>query len=260
MQRSVTFETKCWEDDWEFLLKTDRLATMVERSRFDFAKRSLFINNVSEPGKVAACAEKLVKAGVLTDFHLVRDHEAAALEFFGLSRASLASGYVYSVAELVSIYVCETEFLLHFSGDSMPSAPVPWIGLALERFDADARVKVANLTWNHNYAEALEEAFAFDDEFCVGYGFSDQMYLVRASDFRTPAVYREQHEASARYPAYGGELFEKRVDSWMRNHDFHRLTYRHGSYVHRNFPRGRIARAVELFLERTVPRRVLKRD
>ncbi len=250
MSPRVTFETKCWENDWEFLLKTDRLARTIERCRFDFAKRTLFINNVRDPGKVSSYADKLVSSGVLTDFRIVGDHEREALEFFELSKASLGAGYVYSIAELVSIYLCQTEFLLHFSGDAMPAAAVPWIGLALARFAGDERVKVANLTWNHDYAEAERESFAADDDFFVGYGFSDQNYLVRTSDFRSPAVYGETHEASARYPAYGGELFEKRVDSWMRNRGHHRLTYRHGSYVHKNFPSGAAARIVSRLVEK----------
>jgi hypothetical protein len=250
MPPSVTFETKCWENDWEFLLKTGRIQRMVENSPFDFMKRSLIINNVSNTSKVSSYAEKLVNAGVLTEFYLVRDHEHETLEFFGLTKQSLGAGYVYSVAELVGIYLCQTDFLLHFSGDVVPSPAAGWIEAALKRFQADSRVKVANLTWNRNYAEAAKESFAEDDQFYAGYGFSDQMYLVRASDFRSSAVYHERNEASERYPRYGGELFEKRVDSWMRNHAFHRLTYKHGSYEHRNFPRNGFRRSLQLLLER----------
>lgn len=213
MNPSVTLETKCWENDWEFLLKTDRIERMVERSGFNFAKRTLFINNVNNPGKVSSHAQKLVRAGVLTDFHVVAEHEAAALDFFGLSKEALTSGFVYSVAELVGIYLCRTDFLLHFSGDSCPAARTTWIDAALQKFSGDERVKVANLAWNHNYAEAAAEAFDEDDNFYVGYGFSDQMYLVRTADFRSPSVYHETNPASARYPDYGGELFEKRVDA-----------------------------------------------
>jgi hypothetical protein len=250
MNPSVTLETKCWENDWEFLLKTDHIERVAERSGFNFAKKTLIINNVDDPGKVSSYAQRLVRAGVLTDYYLVAEHEAAALDFFGLSKESLASGFVYSVAELVGIHLCRTDFLLHFSGDSCPVSRAEWIGAALERFSADDNVKVANLTWNNNYAEAAAEAFAEDEEFYFGYGFSDQMYLVRTSDFRSPAVYHETNPASARYPQYGGELFEKRVDAWMRNHGFHRITYKHASYVHENFPKGGIKRKLRLLLER----------
>lgn len=250
MHPSVTLETKCWENDWEFLLKTDRIERMAERSAFNFAKRTLFINNVENPGKVSSYAEKLVRSGVLTGFHVVADHEAEALDFFGLEKESLTSGFVYSVAELVGIHLCQTDFLLHFSGDSFPAARVPWMGAALERFSADKRVKVANLTWNHNYLDAAAEAFDEDHDFYVGYGFSDQMYLVRTADFRSPSVYHQTNPASARYPAYGGELFEKRVDAWMRNNGFHRLTYKHGSYEHENFPKSYLRKKLKHLLGR----------
>ena len=246
MHPSVTVETKCWENDWEFLLKTDRIQRMVEHSAFAFARKALLINNVRSPAKVCAAAERLVRSGVITDFHLVADHEDAALEFFGLSKSALGAGYVYSIAELVGIYLCETEFLLHFSGDSMPSPAAGWMEAALMRFGQESRVKVANLTWNHNYEEAANEAFAEDEEFYVGYGFSDQMYLVRTSDFRSRPIYHEEHELSARYPEYGGELFEKRIDSWMRNHEFVRLTYKHGGYEHRNFPTSNVRKRLSL--------------
>jgi len=254
MNPSVTLETKCWENDWEFLLKTDRIERMAERSAFNFAKRTLFINNVGDPAKVASHAEKLVKSGVLTGFHIVADHERAALDFFGLSKEDLSSGFVYSVAELVGIYLCETDFLLHFSGDSYPAARCDWIPAALARFAGDSQVMVANLTWNHNYAEAASEAFAVDKDFYTGYGFSDQMYLIRAADFRSPLVYHETNPESERYPQYGGELFEKRVDSWMRNHSYTRLTYKHGAYVHSNFPRGGLRKKLKLLVERAKAR------
>jgi hypothetical protein len=255
MRPSVALETKCWENDWEFLLKTDRIERTVAMSRFNFARKTLCINNVDDPGKVCTHAERLVKKGVLTDFVVVADEEAKALDFFQLSRDALTSGFVYSIAELVGLYVCTTDYLLHFSGDTRPTSPSEWIGAAISRFETDDRAKVANLTWNAKYAEAAAESIAGDDDFFIGYGFSDQNYLVRTSDFRSPEVYHETNPESARYPQYGGELFEKRVDSWMRNHGYYRLTYRHGAYEHRNFPRGGAKKKASLILEQLGIRR-----
>ncbi|HUQ18822.1 MAG TPA: hypothetical protein VM099_04345 [Gemmatimonadaceae bacterium] len=250
MQPSVTLETKCWEQDWEFLLRTRRIEQTIERSRFNFAKRTLCINNVDDVGKVCRYAQKLVNSGILTDFLVVAEKEKSALDFYQLPKESLTSGFVYSIAELVGLYMCETDYLLHFSGDSRPTTESTWLASALSRMESDARAKVANLTWNGNYAEAAAESFAEDDDFYIGYGFSDQMYLVRTSDFRRPDVYHDTNPMSARYPKYGGELFEKRVDSWMRNHDYYRLTYRHASYLHKNFPRTRWKKKSRLLLER----------
>jgi hypothetical protein len=73
------------------------------------------------------------------------------------------------------------------------------------------------------------------------------MYLVRTEDFRA-SIYEESHEASERYPHYGGELFEKRVDSWMRNNHHLRATHRHGSYLHQNFTKNPLAKRIAIFL------------
>jgi hypothetical protein len=251
MSPSVTLETKCWENDWQFLLQTDRIRRMVEGNVLPFTRKTLIINNVRDVRRVCSRAEKLVSANLLTDFYAVRDHEKSALEFFQLSKESLGIAYVYSISELVGIYLCKTEFLLHHAGDSIPAHPTGWLDAALKRFDADPKVRVANLTWNDQYDEAARESFAEDEDFYTGYGFSGQMYLIRTSDFRSPEVYHERHPLSERYPAYGGELFEKRVDSWMRNHDYNRITYKHASYLHKNIPRRGARRTVQLLAERT---------
>jgi hypothetical protein len=41
----VTFETKCYERDWELLLQTDRLQAMIARNCYPFAEKILYINN-----------------------------------------------------------------------------------------------------------------------------------------------------------------------------------------------------------------------
>jgi hypothetical protein len=58
-KHSVTFETKCYEKDWEILLKTNRLEAMISRNQYDFTERILYINNVSDPDKVRSYADKL---------------------------------------------------------------------------------------------------------------------------------------------------------------------------------------------------------
>jgi hypothetical protein len=227
----VTLETKCWERDWVAVLCPDRLRRLTTMNRCAFAERVVMINNVSDYGRVAECAERVVKAGALDRFVVVKDFAAEALEFFNLTADSFGSGYVYSIAELVGIYTCRTPFLLHFAGDCMPTDACDWVPKAIAAFDATPQLRVANLTWNGRYDQAAVESESRDADFYYGFGFSDQNYLVRTADFRDP-IYGETHAAAARYPAYGGELFEKRVDSWMRNHGYLRATYKHASYEH----------------------------
>ena len=104
----------------------------------------------------------------------------------------------------------------------------------VQTLETQAQVKVFNLTWNKRYKEAKKESERMDETNFYGNGFSDQMYLIRTADFRAP-IYECSHPDAERYPAYGGELFEKRVYAWMRHHNYTRASYKHGSYLHQNF-------------------------
>jgi 2-polyprenyl-3-methyl-5-hydroxy-6-metoxy-1,4-benzoquinol methylase len=227
----VTFETKCWQEDWRTLLTSGFLEEQIARNGFAFERRALFINNVSDPEEVSFHAGKLVDRGVLTDVYRVEEHAAEALRFFGLSREALGRGYVYSIAELVGIYLCRTPYLVHFASDVILQDRGQWIGAAIEALEAEPAAAAANPTWNGCFAEAAQESSGWWGEFYLGTGFSDQCYLVRVADLRAP-IYGEQHPLSQRYPAHGGDSFEKRVDAWMRNHGRRRLTHQRVSYRH----------------------------
>lgn len=241
----ITLETKCWEADYKRILTSGHLQTLAESNLYPFADRWLMINNVKSYARVCKLAEAAMKANWITRYFVVEEHAREALEFFELDRASLGVGYVYSIAELVSLYLCRSEFLLHFAGDSYPNMPCDWIPQAVALLKTDERVKVANLSWLSAESPPYSEATDISADFYLGYGFSDQCYIVRTADFRQ-AIYREQNPASARYPGYGGELFEKRVDAWMRNHGYLRATYRLGAYKHENGPRSLKSRVLHL--------------
>lgn len=231
MKYQVTFETKCYEKDWKALLKTDRLQRAVNMNKYPFSEVILYINNVNDVAEVSFYAQRLVDSGVLTKFEVVDHYADEALHYFQIDKDSFSGGYYYSIAELVSIYRCETPYLLHFSGDSILESTFSWIDEAISRMEQNPNIKVANPVWNRRYDEAMLEAGSEDELFYIGYGFSDQCYLVNVHDFKH-ANYNQTHPASRRYPVYGGELFEKRVDSWMRHNGFKRLTFKYGSYVH----------------------------
>jgi hypothetical protein len=236
MDPTVTLETKCWERDWKKLLCTDWLKQLADRNSHSFSERLLIINNVADLSRVVSLAQAAVADGRITGYVVVQEHAAAALDFFDLTMADLGRGYVYSIAELVSIYLCNTDYLLHFAGDCLPRRRYEWVAQAMDVFAADPRVRVANLSWDTpgcpvENTPAGEASLGRLDAFYLGYGFSDQCYLVRTKDFRD-RLYGETNVVSERYPKYGGELFEKRVDAWMRNHGFIRATYIHGVYDH----------------------------
>lgn len=230
----VTFETKCYENDWEKILSGDYLQKMITRNQFNFAETILYINNVSDPERVSAHAQMFVDKKILTAYKLVDSHAEEALRFFNLQRDDFQGGYFYSIAELVSIYLTKTPYLLHFSGDSTLEGDFSWIDEAIIRMESDRSIKAANPVWNRRTEEARQEAVEEDHIFFKGLGFSDQCYLIKTEDFKQ-RIYHERHPESERYPDYGGELFEKRVDAWLRNSRYWRITYKHGSYIHPAF-------------------------
>ena len=73
------------------------------------------------------------------------------------------------------------------------------------------------------------------------------MYLIKTEDFNKP-IYSEKHTKSERYPAYAGELFEKRIDSWIRNNKFNRVTYKHDSYYHKNYHKSKLVTNFRIFI------------
>lgn len=233
----IAFETKCWENDFLLMLKYGRLEKMIKRCSYKFKEINLIINNVKNRKKVEELARQKVDKGVITNYYFVEDFEREVLKFYNIDRESFGKGYYYSIAELVGLYVCQCNYLLHFSSDSIPQKSLSntWINKSIELFKKNPLVYVANLTWNYKYYEAENEAFSKIDDFFLGYGFSDQNYLINVENFKGLS-FNELNEYSDRYPKYADNLFEKRVDAWMRNNHKIRATFAKGSYIHKNIP------------------------
>jgi len=252
MNATVTLETKVWEGDWELILKTSRLKNLVDLCNYEFKEKILFINNVKDLKQVEYFANKQIDNGTITKYIRVKDYEKEALNFFDLTPEQLGIGYYYSIAELVSIYLSKTDYILHFSSDSIPYSDCPknWLQDGIDTLESNSKIKVFNLSWNKQRESAQKESIFEDGLNFYGYGFSDQMYLVRTSDFRKK-IYHFHHPASDRYPKYGGEgLFEKKVDSWMRCKNFLRATYIRGNYCHKNFVTSLLKKNISIYLDK----------
>jgi hypothetical protein len=243
MAPTITLETKCWEGDWKRILAGEHLRLLAERNVYPFSEKILMINNVTKPAVVSQYAERAIQQGWITKYILVAEHAAEALDFFSISRESLGIGYPYSIAELVGIFLCRADFLLHYAGDCLPAAASDWVSRAVGLMSQDPRIKVCSLNPGEDYGEAKKSSTEQTEDFYIAEcGFSDQCYLVRVNDFRG-RIYNESHPASARYPKYGGELFEKRVDSWLRNNRHFGASFKHAFYTHKNWRLSLLDRA-----------------
>jgi hypothetical protein len=248
---TVSFETKVWEKDWELILKTSRLEGIIAQCNHDFEEKILLINNVKNSKKVIKAADRLVNNGVITKYINVAGHASKALDYFDLTKESLGAGYYYSIAELVSLFLSTSEYLLHFSGDSVIAGQTPktWLSTGLKILETKPIIKVVNLGWDSSGTLVKEEMITETSEYWSSIGFSDQMYLIRTKDFKEK-IYSHHHPFSDRYPEHAGELFEKRVDSWLRVNNFYRATLKDGFYIHRNFTNISWKKKVSVILDK----------
>lgn len=231
----VTFETKVWQNDWEYILKGKYLDKVIERCNYQFEKRVLIINNVNDRIEVEKYAARKVEEGILDSYFFAEDYVDEVLDFFKIKKESFNGGYCYSIAELVGVYLCKTNYLLHFSSDSFQkNMGEQWIDEAINVFIDRNDIIVANPVWNDSFVQAKNESIKEIGNFYLGYGFSDQCYLIK-TDIFLKQIYNNINIQSERYPKYGGELFEKRVDSYMRNNNLYRITSKKVSYSHINF-------------------------
>ena len=216
-----TFETKCWENDYRVLLNNDHIKKMIENCNYNFKTKQLIINNVKDESHVCELAKVLKTGGVIDEYFLASEYAEEALKKFDV-KDKFAGGYKYSVSEIVGILKCETKYLLHFSSDSYIQKKFKhsnWINEAMDIMENNENIVVANPAWctpkfyekvKINWEFVRSESFDEIGNFYLGYGFSDQCYLINTDVFKQK-IYNFKHPASDRYPVYGGELFEKNV-------------------------------------------------
>ena len=115
------------------------------------------------------------------------------------------------------------------------SKPADWLTPSIELMRSDPRILVANPIWFANLPEhetLARETLEYRDDFALGLGFSDQVFLLRRSDVAGP-IYRQRCVAMLRYPMVTvSPSFEARLDAWMRHHGRLRATYRGAEYRH----------------------------
>jgi hypothetical protein len=54
----ITFETKCYENDWEYVLRTNYLNRMIDNCNFNFDFKQVIINNTKRRDRVEYYAQK----------------------------------------------------------------------------------------------------------------------------------------------------------------------------------------------------------
>ncbi len=253
--RSITFATTCYEKDWKsLLLDQNILNEMISNHLYPFIEKMLVVNNVKLLSEVLTAAESLKKRNILSDIVIAKELENDILKFFKLNKSDFKTTkdaesyegvdndwiYYNALAPLAAIFACRTDYLLYTTGDVRVIKPVKWIEKAIQHLEKYPNCKVANLIWNNKKNEVNAQSYKKDRNFFFAKeGFSDQMFLIRTKDFQQP-IYQEIRADAGHFPR--GDVFEKRVFSYLKNHGFERITFRKGFYVHEDTPCRHLAK------------------
>ncbi len=246
--KSCSFATSCWEKDWRLILLDPMYLETLQIANhcYPFAERLLIINNVQDLSLVRKAADRKVQEGVLTRYIIAEEIVQEMLGFFCLKRSDFRMGddaknyegvnpdwiYYNALGPLSAIYSAVGEYLLFLTGDVRLDRQLKWIERSIRVMEKKKNIGVANLVWNEQYEEAKKESYRTTWNFYfANQGFSDQLFLVKRSLFCQP-IYGEIREDSGHFPR--GDVFEKRVFSFLKNRGLQRITYRRGSYTHEN--------------------------
>ena len=227
---SVDAFVDCWEADYRTVLTPGFLRNKMIQHQFPFRKLCITVNNVNNELEARRLADNCVARGDADEIIFVKDALPEALALCGLAERSLGPVRHFTDFLLVTVSATDADFVFHCSSNVTLSRPFDWITEATQKLLSEKQLVVANPSWDE--AGPAAECILHEYPYYIGYGFSDQCFLVKRAVFAAP-IYEYRHEASLRYPmAELGRIFEMRVDSFMRCNQLLRLTDERVFYIH----------------------------
>ncbi|MDO9559248.1 MAG: hypothetical protein Q7I89_06130 [Syntrophales bacterium] len=209
-----------YERTYRTVLALGFFPSIEAQNRRRFCNRIAIINNVDDREDAAKRAIALVEAKEIDEFIFVSDVIDRVLVRTGLKRKDLGRFPHFIDWGLVTVCSARSEWLLHWDAEiSMPEA-VNWVDPAIGLMKENESVFTANPSRYPEWVEGgiRKKLLRQYRDFSLGYGFSDQIFLVRTSRIARP-IYNEKCLASLRYPlAHKMSSFEMRIDAYMRNH------------------------------------------
>jgi hypothetical protein len=228
--RSVDFIVNTFERTYREVLAPGFVAGMANSHCYSFSKRIVIINNVADRLAAEERADDLKNSGEITEYYFVADLLENTLRKAELTLADLEPNVHYTNWALTAAFLDWSEFFVHCDADVRLKERRDWITPSLELMMQDPRIAVANPNWTSD--SLTQEVREFHGDFGIGYGFSDQLYLVRRTEFARP-IYQFYAPISLRYPMSAmGRIFEQMVDSYMRVNGRMRATLTTVEYIH----------------------------
>lgn len=220
----VLFSSKVWEGDLNKII-AGGFKRKHEACLFPFNKKMLVVNNLKTPIQV----DDLKVLTEADEVVLAEDYATEALKFFRLSKEDLGVAYVYSICELVELYLAEDfDYLCHFASDVLMNKPYDWITPSLHIMENSPDI----ITTAPNSEDSI--AYGLKNQY-----FSDQAYLLKVKDWRKPNTFTYLTPELNEYPdlrAHTGQasdaLFERRAGRYLHNIGRYRQLIRDAWYNH----------------------------
>ena len=208
------------------------MSGIAAQTQYPFASVIVLINNVLHRAESENMAQALVDEQEIDQYFFVEDLLPSALEAVGLTHQDLEPIPHYTDWALVMAYISQSEYCVHWDAEVKLISGGDWISPSIDLMGSCRGVFATNPSWTNDLDRVQKESSFLVGEFFVGYGFSDQIFLVRPSQLRTN-IYRYWCLASVRYPLSAiGRIFEQRIDSFMRHRRLLRATYAPVVYEH----------------------------
>jgi hypothetical protein len=229
----VDFIINVWEGTYRTVLQPGYIKKILDDNRFAFRKVTVLINNIDDMASACSLSERLISVQEIDAYVSVAEHLDRSIAMAGLTKDELGPIPFYSDWAIVAVFLLgNAPWICHWDAEVHLKEPFDWISPAIALMNRDKRISVANPSWTRGAPG--KEALAVEGDFHLGYGFSDQVFLLRTAEFAQP-IYRYFAPASLRYPfAHVCAIFEQRVDSYMRTTRRLRATHIYAQYSHQN--------------------------
>jgi hypothetical protein len=229
----VQLFVNCFERDYKEVLAPGFMHHKAAQFCHPFARRVVTLNNIKNMERARLMAREAVWRGEIDAFLDVSACLPGALAVCGLALSDLGAVKHYIDFALVAVTQAAPDFLLYCCAEVELLEPSDWISTALNKLQDNPDYFVANPSWASDPEGSQRESISRDGDHWVGNGFSDQCFLADARRLARP-IYRRHHPSGARYPLSDlGDIFEKRVDAYMRTEGLLRLTNANARYLHR---------------------------
>lgn len=249
MNARVSLFVNCFERDYRQVLGVGFMKAKAGQFQFPFARVTVTLNNIADAALAVTLAKGAVERGEIDGYIEVAEALPQALEWCGLALRDLGLVRHYMDFALVAVTQAAPGYLLYCCAEVDLVTPFDWVSDAVAKMESDPRILVANPCWASDPDGARRESVRRDGHYWLGHGFSDQCFLADACRLAAP-IYRYKHEAGGRYPMSDlGDIFEKRLDAYMRHHNLLRISdsrvfYNHAGLEGLSYPKLPLMRRI----------------